>query len=524
MRYIGLLASLLAIISTTTPVLGQATEKTFRSLQEILLSRGTIQSEIPYLGSNHYIIQAADKTSRLYTPLALPLIDRERSKPGSLCVNVQITNDEYRKALNIYDDSNVILLVAQNIILKLAPTDAAAAPYPDIPARSIESAGSNAPSISTCFEIGAKNEPEEFARKSSLIIYYTILSLQGESAQCSIDIVLNISKGSTEKKKQTVRPQNQEIWLTQEQLASATNQEKIVITRSCAKDINYREQVSDKIQIREILEKIAKTTVTWDQFSDRIWSDAFTTTDAQKKIKTLSEKKNQTVKAKTIGLSYADIKGLGVKADNAKNDTEESLFREETEITIPPHIDVVKIINGKLSMNYIVSESDLIISGRNSSTVVFRRNFVNNGVLRAVERNVIQGYAAGAIIAWGGSQTQALPEGWAFCDGTTHLTKDGAEIRTPNLRGAFLFDDGVGGLKLAGSPSAHIEHLPKITPQPLFVFEDQNYNLGKICDSDIYDCSRKGAPIPRSTIDGIAPSDISLMPTHYTIRWLCKLP
>ena len=43
----------------------------------------------------------------------------------------------------------------------------------------------------------------------------------------------------------------------------------------------------------------------------------------------------------------------------------------------------------------------------------------------------------GAILMWSGSIT-TIPDGWALCDGTSHVGSDGGTVVAPDLRGRFI--------------------------------------------------------------------------------------
>lgn len=104
-----------------------------------------------------------------------------------------------------------------------------------------------------------------------------------------------------------------------------------------------------------------------------------------------------------------------------------------------------------------VSASSVAVSGKVTSQAT--------DVGDAPETLVTKGYAddsvpTGAIIAWGGGTTvEAIPSGWALCDGSVHgsseleavLTAGGkpSPDRTPDLRSKFV----VGGYSGAGSVS-----------------------------------------------------------------------
>ena len=120
------------------------------------------------------------------------------------------------------------------------------------------------------------------------------------------------------------------------------------------------------------------------------------------------------------------------------------LARSATELLDPlTGTSALSVSGGNLSVGGSITAGNVLAGGTvSASTVAASGNITANGAISATSVTGFGTIPLGGIIMWSGS-ADAVPSGWALCDGRTSNART-----TPDLRGRFVVGAGSGAVGL----------------------------------------------------------------------------
>lgn len=443
----------LALATLITPHSVQADENA-SVVRDILFDVGPVRDQITYANQPRYAYDGNGNSVYVLTPSGVAYFDRESSAPGKLCVQFELQSPAYFEAFAAKLNTNLRLVLppANGLTLYLAPRDEAEAPYAWVKAQSDNAGAALGTYFNTCFNLGAGRDPEAVARTSMIRAYYTTPARTGTASQCVVSLSLqDVDKRVADASSVATTGALPNVLLTGSQLNSLISSKAANINVTCAgADPEAIKTVRDQITnaIPKILARIDTTEASWDQLKGQMWSLGFST-NADTVIDTLKKNANTTVTTQALGLKAKDLAGFGITADGGRTVTESEENSANTKVTIPASINVYRFAKADLSRTEAFSSRELNVTGTTAATLYLRSRFVEDGVLRIVQRLTINQFPSNAVVAWFGNNPKELPEGWAFCDGQDHTGASGAIVKTPDLRGRFL-REAAGSLGVTG--------------------------------------------------------------------------
>ncbi|MFC0048573.1 hypothetical protein [Rheinheimera tilapiae] len=489
------------------------------SVTDILPPSGQLVGEIEYLGETRWMLQATGSQVKFAVPAAVVSFDKAKSSDGRLCVSVEMRSEAYLNSFEQFlNGQKAAIIPASNIVMYLAPVDAAEPPYFWVEPRAMDSGATSGASLETCFDIGKGRDPEIVAAASQLRTYYTTSSQTGRSAECSVGISLS---QYAKQSQQTITASNigTSVFLTGEQLGDLLNSNKAEISVNCVgmdEDVNARIREEIRSVIPKLLDRMERQQVTWDQLQGNMWSIGFSTS-ADKVIEKIKKHSNETKTVRELEVSAKDLSNFGITGKDGKTITDTHEDSTDTKVTIPASINVFRLSTTELQSTVTFSARELLVTGKTAATLYLRSNFVHKGVLRTLKNAIMETYPANAIIAWLGNPDGDIPIGWAPCDGRDHLASNGAIVKTPDLNGRFLF----GGYGQTGQVGGSSESATGFQKSP----KQSTNRFYKRCAKDSKDggCVIQSKPVEVESHVTI-PKKISIMPPHINVTWLCKLP
>jgi hypothetical protein len=513
----------LTALTATSPASSQDTASIVR---DILFDVGPAYDQITYANQPRIAFNGTGSGAFVLTPSGTVYYDRESSSPGKLCVRYELQSPAYLDAFSAKLNTGLKLLLppAQALTLYLGPLDEAEPPYTWVKSRTDNAHAATGNYWGTCFDIGARRDPEALAKASMVGAYYTTPAKTGTASQCNVALSLqDVSKNVSDANSVVTTGSTPNVLITGSQLSSLIGSKAASVDVTCAgadPDAlkTVRAQIANAIPM--ILSRIDTTEATWDQLKGQMWSLGFSTS-ADTVIDTLKKNSNNTVSTQSLGLKAKDLAGFGITADGGRTVTENEENSTTTKVTIPASINVFRFGKSDLSRTETFSSRELNVTGDTAATLYLRSRFVEDGVLRVVNRLTVGQFPSNAIVAWFGNDAKDVPAGWAFCDGQIHAGSTGAIVKTPDLRGRFLRESGGSLGTTGGQESVSTGFTASSVRLP--INEDNQQKRCVSTDTDSHDCNG-WLPNPYYVASVSTAAQLPTVPPYTNVAFICKLP
>lgn len=496
-------------------------------------SPGAQVGSATYLGQTR--VAWRSEGSSLYTvmPAAAVYFDPANSRPGKLCVSVDLKSEKYLQHFasqlpNSVKRSELIVADIQRLTLALGPLDGAEPIYSWVQPRLSNSNESVESPFTTCFDIGSNRDPESVARASKISAYVTTVSLEGKASECSVRVSLkDVQKRGASASSVATQGASSAVLLTGEQVTSLIAQNYADVSVNCLGESTATSKYArDQIQavIPALLTRMQTQEASWEQLKGSMWSLGFSTS-ADTVIDKVRKHSNKTTTVKDLGVSAADLGklGIGVNAKLTNTNEENTAADDTTKVTIPASIKLYRFSKSDMTQTVSMSVREFSLTGSSAATMHLHSRFVEDGILRSLHRESMATYPPNAIVGWWGSNENDLPPGWAFCDGQEHIGASGAKVRTPDLRGRFLFGgySAIGVAAGSRQVTTDFNKAPKARVFSHFVQDPMTCRKRSGTRGDACTQHAEAVDVEQEVSSS---KSFDSMPPHVNVAFICKLP